>query len=370
MEKRDYYDTLELERDASQDQIKSRYRKLALTYHPDRNKEPGAEEKFKEISEAYAVLSDEEKRSQYDRFGHAGINQRYSTEDIFRGADLGEILRGVGMNFGFGGLRDIFEDFFGMGGGSRSARQHRGGDLKYDVEITLEEAASGLQKGITVPRVESCEACRGEGAEPGSTPKICPKCNGTGQVQVVRSTGFTRLITMGDCRTCQGNGRLIEKPCHVCKGGGILEQKRNLSVKIPAGVDEGRGLRLRGEGDASPDGGPSGDLYVVVHVKPHQLFERDGDDLLYKTKIDFPDVALGAEIKVPTLDGDAVLKIPSGTQSGTVFRIRGKGMQKLNGFGRGHQYVQVDVETPSKLNNRQKKLLQELSKALARDSVS
>ncbi|MFQ5951483.1 MAG: molecular chaperone DnaJ [Candidatus Geothermarchaeales archaeon] len=368
MGKRDYYEILGLERDASPDQLKSSYRKLALKYHPDRNKEPEAEAKFKEISEAYAVLSDEEKRGQYDRFGHAGIDQRYSAEDIFRGADFGEIFRSMGMNFGFGGLRDIFEDFFGMGGGGRSARQHRGGDLKYEAELTLEEAAAGLSKGITGPRIESCGTCQGQGAEPGTSAKSCPKCNGTGQVQMIRSTGFTRLITMGDCSTCGGNGKLIEKPCHVCRGEGILEQKRTINVQIPAGVDEGHSLRLRGEGDASPDGGPPGDLYVVIHVKPHRLFEREGDDLLYKTKSDFPDVALGGEIKVPTLDGSAVLKIPSGTQSGTVFRIKGKGMQKLNGFGRGHLYVQVDVVTPSKLTSKQKKLLQDLSKEFARDS--
>ena len=361
MGKRDYYEVLGVERNAEKEQIKINYRKLALQYHPDRNKSSDAESKFKEISEAYAVLSDDGKRSQYDQFGHAGIGQRYSAQDIFRGADFSEIFRDIGTNFGgFGG---IFEEFFG-GGRTRSSGRSRGRDLEYGLELTLEEAAFGDQKDLSIPRVEKCVSCTGNGAEPGTSPKSCPNCKGLGQVQIARSAGFTRLITMNTCSNCKGNGTLIETPCNACHGSGLLEITRNLNVRIPAGVDDGFSLRLRGEGNAGSLGGPSGDLYVVIHTKAHKLFEREDENIFYKTNISFPKATLGTEIEVPTLDGRASIKIPSGTQSGTVFRIKGKGIQKLQGFGRGHEYVQVNVDTPLKINNKQKKLLQELAKEL------
>jgi molecular chaperone DnaJ len=357
LSKRDYYDILGVQRDASKDQIKDEYRKLALKYHPDRNKAPDAEEKFKEISEAYAVLSDDQKRAQYDQFGHAGIDGRYTTEDIFRGVDFDEILRGIG--FGFGGFGSIFDSFFG--GGRRRGPQ-RGQDIRYDLEISLDEAYKGYSTEIEVPRTERCGECNGTGARPGTSPKRCPECGGRGQIQHVQSAGFMQFVRTEPCRKCRGNGTIIENPCNQCHGAGTIERERKISVKIPPGVDTGSQLLMRGEGDAPTRGGPKGDLYVVVHVRPHELFRRDGDDLICNMEVNFSKATLGGDLQVPTLDGSASIKLPSGTQSGAIFRLKKKGMPDLHNGGRGDELIVIRVRTPSKLTSRQRELIDELSK--------
>lgn len=363
-DKRDYYEVLGVSRNAAKDEIKNAYRKLALQYHPDRNKAPDAEEKFKEISEAYAVLSDDEKRKQYDMFGHAGIGAKYSPEDIFRGVDFGDIFRDSG--FGFGGFDDIFDMFFGRRRGWRQGPQ-RGADLRYDLEITLEEVATGLEKEIYVPRKEKCEDCKGSGAAPGTEPRRCSRCNGTGQLQRTTSIGFGQFIQVETCNFCGGRGTVVDSPCKSCRGTGIVSQNRRILVKIPAGVDEGPRLRLVGEGEAGARGGPPGDLYVVVHVKSHEMFRRRGSDILYETFIGFVQAALGTEIDVPTLDGKAKLKIPAGTQSHMVFKLKGKGVPNLNGFGRGDELVRVKTRTPTKLTSKQRELLLQFAKETGED---
>jgi len=362
--KRDYYEALGVSKSATKEEIKSAYRKLALQYHPDRNKSPDAEEKFKEISEAYAVLSDDEKRRQYDMFGHAGIGAKYSPEDIFRGVDFRDIFRDFGL--GFGGFDDIFDMFFGRQRGWRQGPQ-RGADLRYDLEITLEDVASGLEREIYVPRRERCEACRGSGAAPGTEPRRCSRCNGTGQVQRATSTGFGQFIQIQTCNLCEGKGTVIDSPCRSCQGTGMVSRNRRILVKIPPGVEEGSRLRLVSEGEAGARGGPSGDLYVVVYVKPHEMFKRRGSDILYEASISFAQAALGAEIDVPTFSGKAKLKIPAGTQTHTVFRLKGKGLPRLHGFGRGDELVRVKIHTPTKLTSRQRELLSELAKEMGED---
>lgn len=355
MSRRDYYDVLSVPRDASKDDIKSAYRKLALQYHPDRNKSPDAEGKFKEISEAYAVLSDDQKRAQYNQFGHAGIDSRYSQDDIFRGVDFGEIFRDIG--FGFGGFDSIFDRFFG-GGGRRSAS--RGADLRYDASISLQEAYSGVRREIEVPRAEVCPTCRGTGARPGTKPKRCPKCNGAGQIQHVQEAAFARFVRVETCNTCRGSGTIVDNPCEECKGAGRVQRTRRISIRVPPGVESGNHLRLAGEGEAGELGEPTGDLYVVVHVKPHEFLQRDGDDLIYRAEVGFADLALGREIEVPTLEGTVRVKVPAGTQSGTVLRLKGKGMPRARG-GKGDQLVELLIRIPAKLTNRQKELLKEFS---------
>lgn len=365
MNKRDYYEILNVPRNASKEEIKRAYRKLALKYHPDRNKAPDAEEKFKEISEAYAVLSDDEKRMQYDRFGHEGIRGRYTWDDIFRGVDFDRIFRDLG--FGFGGFDSIFNMFF-RGRARQRYGPQKGTDLRYDLEITLEDAAFGLNTEIDVPRSEVCSLCHGSGAKLGTNPKKCPECNGTGQIRQTRTFGFTHFTEIRTCNRCNGKGMLIDHPCKDCHGTGTVQRTRKIRVKIPPGIDSGHNLRLSGEGEAGVRGGPPGDLYVVIHVKPHDIFKRSGDDILYETYIGFPQAALGAKIDVPTLDGKARLKIPAGTQSGTVFRLRRKGLPHLHGFGRGDELVRVLVRTPTKLTRRQKRLLEELSKEMDKEN--
>jgi molecular chaperone DnaJ len=357
--KRDYYEVLGVSKTTSKDEIKDAYRKLALQYHPDRNKSPEAEEKFKEISEAYAVLSDDEKRRQYDMLGHAGFDQRYTTEDIFRGADFESILRDLGFGFGF---RNIFSSIFG--GQDFEERVTRGRDLGYDLEITLEEAARGAEKEIDVPRIEKCDVCGGTGASPGTSPRTCPKCKGSGKIQNVNRSGFGMFVRVTPCPTCGGRGSIIDSPCRNCRGAGLARKQRTITVRVPAGIDEGYELRLRGEGEAPANGGPSGDLYVMIHIAPHQYFKRDGDDLLHNLTIGFPKVALGAEVSVPTLEGDASLKIRAGTQPGEIIRLRGKGMPKFRGYGKGDLLVRVDVSVPEKLTQKQRALLEELAKEL------
>lgn len=358
MSKRDYYDILGVPRNASKDQLKNEYRKLALKYHPDRNKSPDAEDKFKEISEAYAILSDEEKRAQYDRFGHAGIDSRYSTEDIFRGVNFDDIFRDLGFGSA-GGFGSIFDTFFG---GGRRRGPPRGEDLRYDLEISLDQAYSGLSTEIEVPRRERCSECNGSGAKPGTSPKKCPECEGTGQIQHVQAMGFMHFARIEPCRKCRGRGTIIEKPCTVCRGIGIVERHRRINIRIPPGVDTGSQLVMRGEGDAANGGGQRGDLYIVVNVRSHETFTREGNNLICNIDVGFPKAVLGGEVEVPTLDGPARIVMPPGTKSGAIFRLRKKGMPALRENGRGDELVVVQVKTPSKLTPRQRELVQELSK--------
>ncbi len=348
MAKRDYYEVLGVSRDASVDEIKKAYRKLARQYHPDANPDdPDAEEKFKEISEAYVVLCDPEKRANYDRFGHAGAD----------GQGFGG-FNGFGGFGDFGGIEDILEMFF-SGGGRRRTGPERGADIRIDMEITLKEAAFGLEREIKVPRTETCSTCGGSGAAAGSNPKTCTTCNGAGQVQFVQSTPFGRIVQSRTCDQCRGSGRVIEKPCPTCRAAGQTRKTRNIKVKVPPGVDNGSRLRLAGEGEAGTRGGPPGDLYVYIHVKPHRIFKRNGNDLICEVPISFVQAALGDELEVPTLEGKATIKIPEGTQTGTVFRMRGKGVPRVDGFGRGDQHVRVKVVTPTKLSDKQKELLKD-----------
>lgn len=357
MDKRDYYEVLGVSRNATSDEIKKAYRKLARKYHPDAN--PGdkdAEAKFKEISEAYVVLSDPEKRAGYDRFGHAGAD----------GLGFGG-FEGFGD---FGGLGDIFEMFFGGGGRTRRRTgPERGQDIRTDMEISLEEAAFGLEREVKVPRVETCGTCGGSGAAAGSKPKTCLACAGTGQVQFTQSTPFGRIVQSRTCDRCRGTGQVIEKPCPTCRGAGSVRKTRSIKVKVPPGVDNGSRLRLAGEGEAGTRGGPPGDLYVYIHVKQHKLFRREGDDLICEIPLSFVQAALGDEIDVPTLEGKEKLKIPEGTQPGTVFRIRGKGVPHLSGFGRGDQHVRIKVMIPGKLSEKQKELLREFARLDNGESV-
>jgi molecular chaperone DnaJ len=360
--KRDYYDVLGISRDASKDDIKRAYRKLAMKYHPDRNKSTDAEEKFKEISEAYAVLSDDEKRSQYNQFGMSGISGRYSWDDIFKEADFDSIFR----DMGFGGFDSIFNIFFG----GRSRRRYgprKGADLQYNLEISLEEAAFGLKTEVDVPGLSTCETCKGSGVKPGTGSKTCPKCNGTGEIRHTRNFGFTRFIEVETCKECGGRGVFVENLCPTCKGTGTVQRLRKISLKIPPGIDEGYQLRLAGEGEPGIQGGPKGDLYVSISLKSHRLFERKGDDILCDVHISFTQASLGTKISVPTIEGKARLKIPAGTQTGTVFRLKGKGIPHLHRWGKGDQLVRVIVRTPTNLTQRQKELISELEKELKED---
>lgn len=360
MAKRDYYEVLDINRDASPDEIKRAYRSLALQYHPDKvapEKKKEAEEKFKEISEAYAVLSDPKKRVQYDQFGHAGIDATYTYEDIFRGADFRgfeDILRGFG--FGESIFGDLF-DFFGTGRGRRR-RATRGADLEYTQSITLEEAASGTEKDIELFHTVACSKCGGTGAKPGTGRKTCPQCHGTGQVSYVQG----RLVTFSfsqTCSRCGGSGEVTETPCAVCNGRGKVKKSSSISLKIPPGVDTGTSIRVRGKGEAGELGGPSGDLYVVIHVKPHKIFEREGDDLYAEIPILFTTACLGGEIEVPTLKSSVKMRVPPGTPTGKVFKLRGKGMPGLHGRSQGDEYLKVIVQVPSKLTSEEKKVLEE-----------
>jgi len=300
MAKRDYYEVLGISRNATKEEIKNSYRKLALQYHPDRNKSPDAEEKFKEISEAYAVLSDDEKKQQYDSFGHEGIGARYSYDDIFRGANFEDVFRDLG--FGFGGFESIFESFFGRRPWYERG-ERRGADLQYDLEIALEDVYRGRNVEIEVPRSESCDLCHGSGAKPGTSPRECPKCRGSGRVELTKTTGFARFVQIMPCDKCRGKGTVIDTPCPRCDGSRIVKRTRKITVRIPPGIEDEQSLRLRGEGEAGQDGGPLGDLYVIVHVKPHKIFRRRGDAILYETPINIVQATLGTEIPVPALNG-------------------------------------------------------------------
>lgn len=355
--KRDYYEVLGVSRTAPQEEIKDAYRKLAMQYHPDRNKSPDAEEKFKQISEAYAVLSDDEKRKQYDLLGHAGFDQRYTREDIFKGADFESIFRDLGVDFGFG---NIFNLFFGER--DFGERISRGQDLAYDLEITLEEAANGAEKEMEIPRTEKCDICNGTGAAPNTSPRSCPKCRGTGKIQNVRRNGYSMFVQVVPCSSCGGKGRIIDSPCRNCRGTGLTRRERRITVKVPEGIDEGYQLRLQGEGETPSNGGPPGDLYVLIHILPDEHFERHGSDLLHNLTVGFPQAALGTEVAVHTLDGNMTMKIRPGTQPGEIIRLKGKGMPKLRGYGKGDLLVRINMSVPDKLTQKQKSLLEELAK--------
>ena len=360
-EKRDYYEVLGIQKGASEDEIKKAYKKLARKYHPDMN--PGdkeAEEKFKEVNEANEVLSDPEKKARYDQFGFAGVDPNY-------GAGAGG-AGGFGGGFDFGDLGDIFGSFFGGGFGGGQRRNpnapQRGESIRASVSVSFTDAAFGCEKSVTLERSEMCGTCKGNGCAPGTTPEVCPDCHGTGTVQVRRQTPMGVFASNGPCRKCGGTGRLIHQPCPDCRGGGTVRKRKTIQVTIPAGIDHGQTISLRGQGNAGKNGGPAGDLLITVMVQPHDLFRRDGVDVFCEAPITFTQAVLGAELEIPTIDGKVKYSIPEGTQTGTVFRLKGKGIPVLNGRGRGDQYVTVTIETPRNLNKEKKEALRKFSETL------
>ncbi len=361
MSKRDYYEVLGLERGASAEEIKKAYRSLAKKHHPDFNKDDTrAGKKFNEIKDAYDVLSDPQKREQYDRFGHqAGFN---NGSGGFEGFSSG--------GFGFGGINDIFEQFFGgMGGGRhRPPGPEQGNHLRYDLEITLENAYNGVDKAINIPRTENCPECDGSRAKTGTRPETCSACGGTGQQQHARNTPFGRFVSTQPCVACRGEGKTVREPCPACNAQGRVIKERKIEVKIPAGIEDGSRLRISGEGEAGLRGGPPGDLYVVVRVRPHKKFQRQGSDLVLEVPISISQAALGAEMAVPTLDGNTALRIPEGTQHGTTFRLKGYGMPHLRDSGKGDLRVKVKLNVPKRLNSRQKELLMEFAHLSGEDA--
>ena len=360
MSKRDFYEVLGVNRDAADDEIKKAYRKLAMKHHPDRNPDnPKAEEHFKEAKEAYEILSDPQKRAAYDQYGHAGVDPQAGMGGGFGGAGMS----GAGFADAFGGIFD--EIFGGRGGGGGQGRSniYRGADLRYNLEITLEQAAFGTETKIRIPTMEECEHCHGSGAKPGTQPKTCPTCSGSGQVRLQQ--GFFSI--QQTCPKCHGTGRIIPEPCTHCHGAGRLKQHKTLAVKIPAGVDEGDRIRLTGEGEHGVNGGPPGDLYVQIHLKQHAVFQREHNDLHCEMPISFTTAALGGEIEITTLDGVAKIKIPAETQSGKVFRLRGKGIKGVRSNSHGDLMCHVAVETPVSLTERQRELLRELEELSNRD---
>jgi molecular chaperone DnaJ len=353
MAQRDYYEILGLSRNASSEEIKAAFRKLARQYHPDVSQEANAEERFKEINEAYAVLSDQEKRAAYDRFGHAGVQNMGGVPDFT-------------VDFG-----DIFEEFFGSFGGfgrstSRRARNapRRGSDLQYNVDLSFEESIFGVEKEIEITRDEVCETCGGKGAEPGTNPVRCSTCNGSGEVRQVRQTLLGSMVQVSTCPVCNGRGETISTPCHSCSGRGLVRRTRKKVVSIPAGVDNGNQIRLAGEGQPGENGGPNGNLYLLIRVLSHKYFRRRDNDIMLDLDINIAQATLGAEVEVPTVDGPAKLKIPSGIQPGKVLRMRGKGVPHLRGNGRGDQMVVVNVEVPKSLTAEQRKLMEDLAASL------
>ncbi|CEE02082.1 MULTISPECIES: molecular chaperone DnaJ [Bacillaceae] len=353
MAKRDYYEILGVSKDASKDEIKRAYRKLSKQYHPDINKEPGADEKFKEISEAYEVLSDDTKRAQYDQFGHAGANQDFDGFGGFGGFS----------DAGFGGFEDILNTFFG--GGSTRRRNpnapRQGADLQYTMTLTFEEAVFGKETDIEIPREEECSTCHGSGAKPGTHPEECPYCHGSGQISTEQNTPFGRIVNRRVCHHCGGTGQVIKHKCPTCHGTGKVKKRKKIHIKIPAGIDNGQQLRVAGKGEPGINGGPNGDLYIIFQVKEHEFFERDSDDIYCEMPISFVQAALGDEIEVPTLYGKVKLKIPAGTQTNTKFRLRGKGVKSVRSTTPGDQHVIVRIVTPTKLTEKQKQLLREFA---------
>ena len=365
MAKRDFYEVLGVSKSATQDELKKAYRKLAREYHPDLHKDdPACAEKFKELSEAYSVLSDEQKRAQYDQFGMAAFENG--------GAGGGNPFGGFG-GFGQGGagMDDIFDMFFGgrAGGGGRRQGPERGNDLRVDLEISFEQAAFGLEREISVERNEQCMHCHGSGAEPGTKVETCPDCHGSGYVRFTQNTMFGQMVNERPCGKCGGKGKIITKRCTECGGRGLQRKTRKLTVKIPAGVDNGSRLRVSGEGESGVLGGPSGDLYVYLYVKSHKFFERDGTTVLCEIPINIVQATLGAEIDIPTLDGKVVMKVPEGTQPGKVLRIKGKGIPSLKGGGRGDQLVRIKVVVPTHLTEKQKEQLRQFAE-VSQDNIN
>ncbi len=361
-EKRDYYEVLGVDKNASDADIKKAYRKLAKQYHPDVN--PGnkaAEAKFKEVNEAYEILSDSQKRSRYDQFGHAGTDPN----------GFGGFGGGFG-DFDFGGIGDIFETFFGGAGFGRPSKSksgpQKGADLKHMMEISFEEAAFGCEKEIVLNRLENCPTCSGTGAKPGTSSSVCKHCNGSGQIQYKQNTPFGQFVNIKTCDVCHGEGKVITDPCNKCGGKGKTRKSVKIKINVPAGIDDGQTISLRGEGEQGLRGGPTGDLYISIKVRPHPLFQRQGNDVICEMPITFTQAALGAELEVPTLDGKVKYSMPEATQTGTIFRIKGKGIPYLRGNGRGDQYVKVNIEVPKRLNERQKAILKEFSE-LSGDDV-
>ena len=357
MTQRDYYEVLDVPKNASNDDLKSAFRRLARQYHPDVNSEPDAEERFKEINEAYAVLSDAERRAAYDRYGHAGVRGPGGATDF---------------TVDFSDFADIFGDLFGFGGFGRTSRRtrnapRRGADLQYRLELSFEEAVFGVEKEIEITRDEVCATCQGSGAEPGTSPVRCSTCNGNGEVRQVRQTILGSMVQVSTCPTCNGSGETIASPCHTCQGRGLERRTRKKVVNIPAGVDNGTQIRLAGEGQPGVNGGPNGSLYVAVQVKSHKFFRRRDNDVLLDLDINIAQATLGAEVEIPTVDGKATLKIPGGTQPGKVLRMRGKGVPHLRSNGRGDQLVIVNVEIPTRLTNEQRRLFEQLAKSLGSD---
>lgn len=346
VEQRDYYDILGVARDASGEDLKKAFRKLAMQYHPDRNRTDGAEERFKEINEAYEVLSDPQKRAAYDRYGRAGLSGG------------GDGFEGFG---GFSGFGDIFDAFFGGSQGGRRRGPARGADLKVNLALSFEEAVFGTEKEIHVSRLEPCGACGGNGAKPGTTPIKCPECQGSGEVRRVQRSVFGQFVNVATCARCRGEGSVIQDPCGTCRGSGRERKERALAVKIPAGVDTGAQIRFTGEGEFGQRGGAPGNLFVVLNVKDHQYFLREEDDIVLPMGVNFAQAALGAEVQVPTIDGEETIKIPAGTQSGTLLTLRGRGVPHLRGGGRGDQIVRLQVQTPTHLSEEQKELLARLA---------
>ncbi|MED3036263.1 molecular chaperone DnaJ [Bacillus thuringiensis] len=351
MSKRDYYEVLGLSKGASKDEIKKAYRRLAKKYHPDVSKEENAIEKFKEVQEAYEVLSDDQKRAQYDQFGHAGANQGFGGF-------------GGGGDFGGGfGFEDIFSSFFGGGGGRRRDPNapRQGADLQYQVTLDFEEAIFGKELNVEIPVEDPCDTCKGSGAKPGTSKETCKHCSGSGQVSVEQNTPFGRIVNRQACGHCSGTGQMIKEKCTTCHGSGKVRKRKKINVKIPAGIDNGQQIRVSGKGEAGVNGGPAGDLYVVVHVRSHEFFEREGDHIICEMPLTFAQMALGDEVEVPTVHGKVKLKIPAGTQTGTEFRLKGKGAPNVRGYGQGDQYVVVRVVVPTKLTSHQKDLLREFA---------
>ena len=364
-DKRDYYEVLGLNKGASDDDIKKAYKKQARKYHPDLNPDnKEAEEKFKEVNEAYEVLSDPNKKSRYDQFGHAGVDPNFGAGGYGGGFDGG---------FDFGDLGDIFGSFFGGGfggggfGGGRRTNPNapqRGESIRLSVSITFEEAAFGCEKEVSVERMDQCGTCHGNGCAPGTTPETCPDCHGTGQVQVRRQTPMGVFATTSPCGRCGGKGKIIHQPCSDCRGTGSVRKRKTIKASIPAGIDNGQTISIRGQGHAGKNGGPAGDLLITVTVKPHELFRREGTSVLCDAPITFAQAVLGAELEIPTIDGKVKYDLPEGTQSGTTFRLKGKGIPSINGRGRGDQYVTVYIETPKNLNKEQKEALRKFAEAV------
>ena len=356
-QKRDYYEVLGVSRGASEAEIKKAYRKLAKENHPDLH--PGdkeAEARFKEVNEAYEVLSDADKKARYDQYGHAGVDPNFGAGGGFDGS------------FDFGDLGDIFGSFFGGGfGGGRRTNPNapqRGESIRLSLAISFEEAAFGCEKSVTVERMETCETCHGNGCAPGSTPEVCPECHGTGTVQVRRQTPMGVFATSSPCTRCGGKGKIIHQPCKDCHGTGAVRKRKTIQASIPAGIDNGQTISIRGQGNAGKTGGPAGDLLITITVRPHELFRREGTSVLCEAPITFAQAVLGAELEIPTIDGKVKYELPEGTQSGTTFRLKGKGIPALNGRGRGDQYVTVYIETPRNLNKEQKEALKKFAESM------